>query len=365
MRKTLFKWHSKLALLAMLPLLLICLTGSILVFKPELDRALMPEQAQLTGVSGERQSLDRLHQLVLSQLPNYHIGTWELFDDQQQPDRVYLIGKGSDRWSMVFVDPYRGELLSSPVGLNHYFTDWLVELHYTFLLGVNGTFAAFIFALLLLFLGISGLVLHRHFWRKLLTLRWDKTMTVMFSDVHKLVGIWSAPVLLVLGFTGGYWNMAHVIEEASHDHHHISQPEVLNPLISLDELNVQAQKQIAGFKATYIVMPFEQGKQLSFYGKVPSSNPINSDYGSGVSYSPQTGELVQQWDIRTTSLLAVVLDSFRTLHFGTFAGFFSRVVWAIVGVMPLLLSISGFWLWYQRKQKRQVAQLKRLNLSLV
>ena len=44
MRKTLFKIHSWLALAAMLPLLLISITGAILVFKSEIDGWLMPQK---------------------------------------------------------------------------------------------------------------------------------------------------------------------------------------------------------------------------------------------------------------------------------------------------------------------------------
>jgi uncharacterized iron-regulated membrane protein len=49
MRKKLYKWHSIGALFAMLPLLLISLTGSILVFKVELDTFLMPDKMQVSS----------------------------------------------------------------------------------------------------------------------------------------------------------------------------------------------------------------------------------------------------------------------------------------------------------------------------
>ena len=310
----------------------------------------------------KRLDLDTLRGVVLYRFTDHYIGTWEIFNDHVQADRVYIVRNGTEDWSVVFLDPYKGQILSDPVSLHHYLTDWLVELHYAFLLGVSGTFVAFIFALVLLFLGISGLIIHRRFWAKLFTLRWDKSMSVAMSDIHKVVGIWSAPVLLILGFTGGYWNMAHVLEEASHNHDQVSQPEVIHQSVSLAKLEADAQSRIEGFELTYLVMPFEPGRSIGLFGKVPSSNPINSDYGSGANYSPATGEFEVKWDIRNTTFFAVFIDSFRTLHFGTFAGLTSRIIWAVVGALPLILSITGFWLWYQRRQKRSVARVNRAAL---
>lgn len=363
MRKKLFNWHSKLALLAMLPLLVICVTGSILVFKPELDQLLLPERASLQHFVGERQNLDELYQLVQTRFDNHHIGTWELFDDHRQADRVYLIKNGTAQWSTIYLDPYKGKVLSDPVALDHYLTDWLVELHYTLLLGVFGTVAGLIFSVILLFLGISGIVLHRKFWRKLFTLRWDKSLLAGFSDLHKMVGIWASPALLILAFTGGYWNAAEVLEESTHDHEQVSPPEAIAQHISLVELKLDAQIRVDGLTVTYIVMPYEQGKYISFYGKVPSGNPFNSDYANGVSYSAKTGEKVYQWDVRTSAVLPTFIDSFRTLHFGTFGGLASRIVWAIAGMMPLILSVTGVYLWYRRKAKQQDSRDNRQVLT--
>lgn len=365
MRKNLFKWHSKLALLAMIPLLAICITGSILVFKPEIDRFLMPEKAELFGVSGQRKDLDALYQIVQNRFEQYHIGTWEVFDDHLHADRVYLIKKGTEEWSMIFLDPYGGYVLSQPVALNHYITDWLVELHYTLLLGVWGTVAGLIFALILLFLGISGIILHRKFWRKLFSLRWDKSMAATCSDLHKLVGIWASPVIIILAFTGGYWNAAEVLEESSHDHSQVSSPEPIAKDISLAALRQDAQRRIEGMALTYVVMPYEPGKHITFYGKVASGNPLNSDYASGVSYSPKTGEQVMQWDVRQSGFLAEFIDSFRTLHFGTFGGLTSRIIWAVAGMLPLILSFTGVYLWYRRKHKRKEARVNRRELASV
>lgn len=366
-KKKLFTLHSYLALFALLPLLVICLTGSILVFKPELDAWLMPDKAALSQVQGERQDLDTLLDKVHASHPDFEVGTWEIFDNHEDADMVYLIKKGTFEWYKVYLDPYRGEVLSEPVSVHHYLTDWLLELHFTLLLSNTGLIVGFVIALILLFLGISGIILHRKFWTKLFTLRLGRAKAIFFSDLHKMVGIFASPVLLILGFTGGYWNMAEFIHET---YEHTAEQEAFvmtermySDAVSIDALLKDSATQLEGFEATYLVLAYEPGVNLSFYGKVPTTNPLYSDYGSGVSYKPDTGEFLMAWDIHKLPVLPVVLDTFRTLHFGTFAGMTVRIIWCIGGAMPLILSISGVYLWYSRRAKKAQAKHNRRQQS--
>ncbi|WP_299004223.1 PepSY domain-containing protein [uncultured Shewanella sp.] len=365
-KKKLFKLHSWLALLAMIPILVISITGSIIVFKPEIDAWLMPENATLTDVATERMSLNSLIDNIHTQLPNYELGTWEVFDDKQTADAVYVIKRDTFDWFKVYLNPYTGQVLSKPVVLDHYLTDWLVELHYTFLLKEAGVFVGLLSAMILLFLGISGIILYRQFWKRFFTLRWNKQMRVFFSDFHKMVGITASPVLIILAVTGGYWNLAEFVHEMSHtaeEKSFVLQDKRYSDSISFDALNQDAMQRIDGFKLTYLVFPFEPGMNISYRGSVPTDNSLMSDYSSGVNYDPNNGAFMVKWDIRSSGLGAKILDSFINLHFGTFAGLTSRILWSVLGGMPLFLSFTGFYLWYSRRVKKNLSKQNRQALS--
>ena len=143
----------------MIPILVISITGSILVFKPEIDRWLMPKSAKLIDIADQRQPLDILLTKIAIQLPEYEMGTWEIMSDGETADAIYVINRGTFDWYKVYFNPYTAKTLSQPVPLDHYITDWLVELHYTFLLHESGIFFGIVFSLALLFLGISGLII--------------------------------------------------------------------------------------------------------------------------------------------------------------------------------------------------------------
>ncbi|WP_334963502.1 PepSY-associated TM helix domain-containing protein [Nostoc sp.] len=43
-----------------------------------------------------------------------------------------------------------------------------------------------------------------------------------------------------------------------------------------------------------------------------------------------------------------ILNSFRPLHFGTFWGLPSRIFYVFVRLAPLVLSVTGFVIWWYR-----------------
>jgi uncharacterized iron-regulated membrane protein len=361
MKISTFKIHSKIALIAFLPILIICVTGSILVFKLEIDRLLMPEKHLVEETPGTRLDLDELVQKTSDKFPEFLLGSWEVFDDGVRPDSVYLIKKGTASWYRLQLNQYTGEFLGKPTAISSDFTDWLLELHYQLLLHSAGIIITFFVAILLCILGVTGIILHRKFWKNLFTLRLNKRLAVVFSDLHKMVGIFVSPVLLVVGLTGAYFNIEmilHEIFEHSGEHEEFVLQEPLhNTSLSLEQIVWSGGDYVPGFETTYFVMPYEPDMKITLYGKVPSVNPLTSNYASGVRFDPDTGQFLEKWDIRESSILSVFTDSFRRLHFGNFGGIVSKIIWCLAGLMPLVLTVSGLYLWYTRRQSR----LKRIN----
>lgn len=359
--KWLFKIHSWSALVVCLPLLLICVTGSILVFKHEIDSLLMHDKVRV-GPAKERQSLDTLLDKTHALYPDYEAVGWVLFEDPARADLIYLMQHGSSDWTYILMDQYRGELLAPVVSTTHYLTDWILELHFTLLLDDAGLLISGLIAITLCLLGITGIWMHRHFWRNLFTLRRKARLVLYFSDLHKMVGIYASPILLVLGFTGAYWNIEHFIHEveehAGGAEHYKMERRLYNDELSLQALHDQSERAIDGFDATYITLPWEPGVDITFFGKVDSGNPLLSQYASSVSFDPQSGEQKAMSDIRAAGLGTKTLDSFRRLHFGDFAGLPSRILWSIAGLMPLILAITGLTLWVKRRPQRRRAASK-------
>ncbi|WP_250459044.1 PepSY-associated TM helix domain-containing protein [Microbulbifer litoralis] len=363
MNKFLFKLHSWMALVAFVPLLVICVTGSILVFKHEVDTLLIEDRVRVDPAGRERMELDALANSVHSHFPDYEIVGWVPFQDRGRADLVYTMERGTSEWTYALLNQYTGEPLRPPMGTTHHLTDWLLSLHYTLLMDDAGLLVTSVFSILLCLLGISGFILYRKFWKNFFTLRWNARLIVYFSDLHKMTGIIGAPVLLILGFTGAWWNIEHFAHELEHHadgaEHYKMAERLYNDDLSLQGLMNDASRQLDGFETTYISFPWEPGTNFTFWGDVHSGNPLQSQYASMVSYNAQSGEHLSNYDIREASLGATILDTYRRLHFGNFAGLVSKVIWCVVGLSPLLLSVTGIYIWNRRRSKRRAAREKR------
>ncbi len=370
MRKTLFKIHSWVALIAIIPLIVISITGSVLVFKSEIDGLLMPNSHFVVKALPERLPIDKLIAKTERTYPNYIVASWEIFNDDTA-DRVYLIKRGTEQWAKLHLNQYTGDILSEPVGTSHYFTDWFLELHYTFLLndfknlpGQTGTVLGFFFAVFLLVLGISGLIIYRKFWRRLFSVRWRATLQIVLSDIHKMTGVLGSPIIIILAITGGYFNWAvwyhEVIEHAQEEHYVLTNP-LYSHDISLQQILDDSKKQISTFNGTFLVLPLEPDENITLFGEVSTTNPLASEYANTITYNKLTGEHMANWDIREVGIGWQVIDSFRKLHFGYFAGLVSKVLWAVIGLSPVWLAGTGFYLWLTRRARKKQSRQNRLN----
>lgn len=372
MRKTLFKWHSYLALVACVPLFIASITGSILVFKTEIDQLLMPEKAALSySVNNNdlpsRINHNQIQKTVETHFPEYIIGSWELFTDGKEADRVYLIKKGDHDWFKIYFDPYANKVLSEPVSLTSYLTDWLLNLHYTFLLnGIGGehaqwgTFVGLLAAIILTFLGVSGLIIHRKFWLQLFSLRIKKSARVLYGDFHRLVGAWASPFILILGVTGIYFNAMeyyHEVFEHVGEQHYNPSRSLYGDQVDFQFLLDDSQAQLTEFTPSYLLYPYEPDVNITVFGFQPSGNLFASNYSSTVTYDKASGDLLAAFDGRDAGATVQLFDSFRELHFGSFAGLASKVFWCFFGSAPAFLAITGVLVWYLRnKKKRQRAR---------
>lgn len=212
----------------------------------------------------------------ISQYPEHILAGWELFDDNARSDTAYAIKKHTDTWYKIYIDQYNGDILSSPETMEHYITDWLLELHYAFLLHFNGSIIGAIVGLLMLFLGVSGIILYRGFWRKLFTLRLHAAKRILFSDIHKFIGIVTSPIFILISFTGVYWNLSIIVHKTVEHSFEEPHPAITAPYhapnISFEALRQDASVVIDSFEATYLAIPNEPKMDITFFwgGSTPT-----------------------------------------------------------------------------------------------
>ena len=357
MRKRLWQLHSWLGLGAGLGLLVIGLTGSLLVFRDQLEVLFNPTLIRIATPDTPRLPLDTLLARAQSQLPGHEISGWTLREpaERDYADFLYVIGRGSDQWRVATLDPTTGRILATPRAYTATLSGWLLDLHYEFFADHIGLAFAGLFAVLLCLLGVTGVWIYREFWKNLFTLRWRRGARILFSDLHKFTGITTVVFNLILGFTGAYWNLTHVIGEAINGEFHQPKMErrLYSAALSLDALVADAATRLPGFRPHFISLPSAPAGGITFYGAVERRSPLRSPYGSTVSYDATMLAHTATADLRSSSLWLQFVDVFRPLHFGTFGGLPVKILWSLGGLAPGLLAVTGFVIWRTRISGRR------------
>jgi uncharacterized iron-regulated membrane protein len=359
MRRKFWKLHSWLGLFAGLGLVVLGLTGSLLVFKEDLEKWINPEIARVTPDPDGRQSLDTLLASAQQQLPEHEITGWlPQYEHPDTADVLYVIERGHNEWLIATLDPYTGRLLATPRDDSSTLTGWLLELHYAFFADHAGMIVVGLFGIVLCLLGITGVWIYREFWKHVFLLRWGRSTRILFSDLHKFIGITTVVFQLILGFTGAYWNLTHVIGHWIHGDP--PQPVIADrlyaPDLSLEGIARDAHERIPGFRANFISLPSDPAAPtVTLWGAIEPRGNFTGPYGTNLVYDPVTQQHQSTTDLRQQSAWSRFVDAFTPLHFGTFGGLWSKILWSLGGLTPGILAVSGFVIWQCRRRRSKAA----------
>ncbi|MBB5353068.1 putative iron-regulated membrane protein [Haloferula luteola] len=358
MRKLFWRLHSVIGLVAGMGLLVLGLSGSLLVFHEEIDAALHPGQVRVEPTPEGRLPLEKLVVAVEQQVPGHAVTGWSLHPgDPSAADGVFVMPFGTRDWRYTTVDPYRGKVLSAPDLFDTTLKGTLLKLHTELFLHHLGLAIVGLLGVALCFLGISGLYLYRRFWKTLFRLRWKASFRMLSGDLHRQIGVLSVGFNLLLGFTGAWWNLSHVIEDFIAPHEEAADEVLFHEKLfssefEIEALPVRAEAELDGFVTHYISLPWAPGGPFTLWGKNRDAAWFRSHYGSQVAFDSHTGEVQSVHDLRQAPLSQQILDAFEPLHFGNFGGWISKTLWAAAGFGPALLCLSGMAIWWQRRARK-------------
>jgi uncharacterized iron-regulated membrane protein len=360
LRSFVFHLHRYLGLVSGLILVVIGFTGSLLVFSSEIEHQLIQNRIGKVIPQGDPISIDQIFTAVRSELsraPGLTLGNLLLPQNPTSPYQARL-WDAKDQLVQLFIHPYTGQVMGSlPQSDN-----WLrgaLDLHYQLLGGKTGMMIAGFAALLLFILSLTGILLWPG-WRKLIAgfkIKWNAHPKRTNFDLHKVAGIITAIFLAFTGFTGFCWNFYDWSSAVIYAVTLTPKPPVLvsNPLpgqsvLPASRLVEIADQALPNSITTYVGLP-DKPSGVVRIGKRQSHE--TAEYGdSEVSLDPYTGKVLRVQDSKLLALGDRVLNSFVPLHYGTFWGLPSRIIYIFVGLAPLVLFITGvvMW-WFRRKQK--------------
>ncbi|MBL8555182.1 MAG: PepSY domain-containing protein [Phenylobacterium sp.] len=322
-------------------------TGTLAVFAHEFDWMVTPAM-RVAPQSAPPASLGAIAAAAQAEIPNGRLQVVYMPIDPWFAAEVWL-DTGKSRIERVYVDPWRAEVTGHAGWANiHRF---LRQTHRHLMLPVNyGVPIVCSLALLLLVSLITGLVTYKKFWRGFLRRpHWTGGARRLTGDLHRLGGLWSLWFVALMIATG-VWYLVEELGGRAPDH---PQPPKIEGELSapagpeLDRLIARAQAAYPTLRITEVRFPSAKGARgLVVQGQADAV--LVRDRSNAVWLNPDTGAVVMVTRGEDLGVHQRISEMADPLHFGTWGGFATKVVWFLFGAVMTGLSVTGVMIYSLR-----------------
>jgi uncharacterized iron-regulated membrane protein len=366
------------------------LTGGLLAFYSELDRALNPELLRVSPPSPGAALLDplELHARVKAQLPAEQAFHNLSFKREPAESRAFWIEIAPEEWRETFVDPYTGKILGSrdwdaaPTSRQNVMP-FVYQLHYSLALGEVGTLLFGIVALLWTldcFVGAyltfpvaqarpaSGArVSWFRRWYPAFLLKTGKLWSLVFS-FHRASGLWVWAMLLVFAWSAVGMNLRQVytpvmttlagMRKEGHDLLPQLSPPFPEPALSAAEALAVGRRLMAKearrrefsierevflyYAEDHGAFAYAVASSLDISEKNPRTQVFFDQNGRFIAFDAPTG-------ITPGNTLSSVLFS---LHVASIGGVGYRIFVSLLGLTVAALTVSGVLVWWRKRERR-------------
>lgn len=342
-------------------LILISVSGSVLVFKDTVDRWLRPD-LQVVEPAGERVSIDQMLAAVREAHPGATPWIAELPGEPTEP----LVVRLGPEAPTVYVDPYRAAVLGNRAP-DEGVVNTLSALHVDLLAGTTGHILVGVTGLLLVLLTGTGLVL---WWpRRLkalgqsLRIVWRHGALRFNYDLHRAGGFYTALFLVLTSLTGSAFVFYPTTQQligtlTSSDPWPPAPPTVAEEQRPEDRSTVSyaraldaAERALPEAESTFLTFPSRPDAPITVRMRTPPEWHPNGR--SQVYVRPRDASVLRVDDARSAPGGAQLLQTFYPLHIGAVGGRLVTWLYAILGLAPAVLSVTGTIIWYRRWRRTE------------
>lgn len=351
--------HAAIGLLTGALLYIVCLTGTVAVFYPELQRLEqrgVPEMSAITPAAVQT-AVENVLASEASKPTTHHLYVHLPVDDLPRATittdhgAVHLNADGS---------------IFGPEEIA--WSDFLVALHYTLNLpGLYGLVLVGILGVMILALSLSGVVAHPRIFRDAFKLRVRQNGGVGLADWHNRMSVWTLPFSVAIALTGAIiglasvtaWGMAAVFEdgdtgavfepifgkEGKPDETKASVPDVAAALAYMKQHYPQVTP-------TYVILedPLTAGQKV----QVSALHPRRLIFGEYYRFDA-AGTFKGTVGMADGALGQQAAASNYSLHFGSYGGLPVKLAYLIFGAALTAICATGIYIWLGKRDRRGMA----------
>lgn len=367
-----FNLHSITGLVTGLMLLLLGISGSTLVFMPEIDHYANRERLTVTAAPHQqRLSLDSMYRIITSRHAQLEGIAWTNPDEKNQAANFRLYGNDGNVQTydlgLISIHPYTGQVIREgsyrdlATGLIY----WVYQFHFCFQWGMPGILLTALMGISMLLSCITGIIIYRkHCWQ-VFTFRVKlsrKNWRTFSSGLHRIVGVWSLLPNMVLFFTG-FWMNLFGFDVATWHRKQVAAPapQVLHH--SLDTLYAKSLQALPGLHVLSVYLPVQPGKPFRVSGSLSGQARILARAGNTISADVATGCIKSVSRLEDRSWGQLLEGMVHPLHTGNYGNTLIKMLYVFSGLLPGLLSITGGLLWYRKLHSRSHKGHRRVAVS--
>jgi uncharacterized iron-regulated membrane protein len=364
-RIALRKIHLWLSLVFGLFLCLLCLSGSILVFENEIERTMNAELYKATP--GKTISYDSAYKSVLATHPKAEVQRIYTPDELTSKGVYTFRVKEGKKQFYAYVDPGTGKILGTKTSDG--FMGFLVEFHHYLLLkDYNGMDFVGYIGIIFFIIILTGIYLWWpgiKNWMRGFVIRRNGNTYVKNYDWHRVIGISFVPFFIMISLTGAAFPFGKDFLGSFGVKTSANPPDkqlIATPLpggkLPLDNIISAAKETIPGAVVTQIRMPGkpkkgEQEKAVEIRLSHSYDPSAASTGNARVWVDPYSAKVVGKADATVDSSFGSLYQTWLfPLHTGRFGGLFTQVLYAIGGVIPSVLMVTGLVMWRYKARKQ-------------
>ncbi len=349
--------HSWTGLLTGWLLFVICLTGTLVVYKFPLKALSNPEMARVEtrdnlGPDGALAAFDRaMAQQGETGLRASVVAFPQDIYSIHQYSVVAEMPGGKDK--RFWVHPETGQVRPE---LESDFADFIQRLHAGLFMGGKGRWIVGALGVTMVVSIIAGLVFHwRQIRRDLFHLRLGAHRRKAWADLHKFGSVWGLPFHIIIALTGAWLGLESLIGIRASSANPIEiQGEGPGQPLPIAEILRRAAEVRPDFRPSHINMTNRgvAGSTIRVQGDLPGYRLVQRGQTMLV-FDADSGRHLQTVDRTEQGAGRRVLAMMRPLHYGYFAPPVGEVLYLLLGFVCTAVTASGMFIWAERERRKR------------
>jgi len=388
------RWFTRLhrwsGLFLVVFLLVAGITGGVLSFRWEIDRAINPHLFSVAPQAGSM-PYKALIGAVEQRYPDAIVSNIVIPKTPQDAAIVYIKSrmdahvahvhvpgmKSMVEFNQIFVDPYSGKILGQR-STTRFVPSWenlvpdIARLHFSLFLDETGAWLMGVCAVVWFLATFLGLALtwpvawkSLRSWKQLMSLRADNGSYKLNYDLHRTANLVTLPILVVVAFTSIYLNLPNLVKPVVKTFSPLSgavtvpsagHMDLATPRVPVEQVIAAARNSLPGARVHSVGQDFVKG----LYGVRMQLPGDVSPTGNNTIYVRMTdGQVVFQRKLSEATGGDVFLAWQWPLHTGGAFGLIGQCLILIGAVALVTVCVTGFNVWLRKQRSKRQHSFRR------